>query len=71
MSDHDYTLTALQEACGDNNNEYMEVNANSSKTSKFNMSHTPLKSLSDKKKMKGKQDVEEEKFFVQHKQTNQ
>lgn len=53
MADHDYNLTVLHEACDDSDIEDNEVDESSSKTSKINPTHTPIKSPNPKK-MKGK-----------------
>lgn len=60
MNDHDYILTTSSEACANNDVEDIEVDVNPSKISKINLSHTPIKSLSAKKKLRGKQNEEEE-----------
>ncbi len=50
MSDHNYNLIDPQGACGDSDDTEMEES--SSKTSKINQSHTPVKNP-NRKKMKG------------------
>lgn len=50
MSDHNYNLTALHEACEDSDIEDIEVDESSSKESKINLTHTPIKSPDPKKK---------------------
>ncbi len=59
MSDHDYTLTALCEACGDSDIEDIEVDENSPKESRINLTHTPIK-IPKPKKLKGKDNRKEE-----------
>lgn len=53
MADYDYNLTALREACDDSDIEDIEVDESSSKASKIDPTHTPIKSPNPKK-MKGK-----------------
>lgn len=60
MNDHDYILTTSPEVCANNDVEDFEVDVNPSKISKINLSHTPIKSLSAKKKLRGNQNEEEE-----------
>lgn len=60
MNDHNYILTTSPEVCANNDVEDFEVDVNPSKISKINLSHTPIKSLSAKKKLRGNQNEEEE-----------
>lgn len=57
MTDHDYNLTALRKACEDSDIEDIEVDESSSKKSKINPTHTPIKSPKPKK-MKEKDNTE-------------
>ena len=50
MSDHNYTLAALHEACGDLDvEEEMEAVQHSSKENKINKDQTPIKQPKPKK----------------------
>ena len=49
MTDHDYNLNALRKACEDSDIEDIEVDESSSKKSKINPTHTPIKSPNPKK----------------------
>lgn len=57
MTDHEYNLTALCEACEDGDIEDIEVDESSSKKSKINPTHMPIKSPNPKK-MKEKDNSE-------------